>query len=89
MCDQPEPRQAGHSETAPSSGDRPPAVRLAWLPVLVFGLAVLVLWQMDMRESHESPLAMLGLNLVFSALPALLIAYLMGRSFLYRATPGP
>ena len=46
-----------------------------------------VLWFADLRAYYESPRLLLGLNFVFSTLASLLVAYLIGRSFLVRGKP--
>jgi PAS domain S-box-containing protein len=62
--------------------------RLARLPLPVFLLAIAALWAADSRTVYESPYLLIGLNLFFSALVSLLVAYLVGRSFLARGRPG-
>ena len=47
-----------------------------------------VLWAADLRTSYESPFLLGALNFVFSTLASLFIAFLVGRSFLVRGTPG-
>jgi len=67
---------------------RPGPSRLAWLPIPVLLAAIIVLWAADLRGSRDSAYLMMALNLVFSALVSLFIAYLIARSFLVRSTPG-
>ncbi len=62
--------------------------RLAWLPIPLLLVAMVVLWSADLRTAHESPLLLAVLNLVFSMLIPLLVACLIGRSFLRRGAPG-
>ncbi|HVP11550.1 MAG TPA: PAS domain S-box protein, partial [Phycisphaerae bacterium] len=51
--------------------------------------AMLVLRAMDWQgAAYESPRLLIALNFVFSLLASLLVAYLIGRSFLARGTPG-
>ena len=88
MSDQPNPRQAGIPGTRPAAWATPWPVRLAWVPVPAFLLAILALWVADFRGSYESPAVLIGLNFIFSVLASLCIAYLLGRSFLARPKPG-
>ena len=67
---------------------RPGPSRLAWLSIPVLLAAIIVLWAADLRGSRDSAYLMMALNLVFSALVSLFIAYLIARSFLVRSTPG-
>ena len=62
--------------------------RLAWLPIPLLLVTMAVLWAADRPSSYESPYLLIALNLVFSTLVSGFIAYLMGRSFLIRGTPG-
>ena len=62
--------------------------RLAWLPIPILFGAMAVLWVAALPGSYESPHLLLALNFVFSTLVSLFIAYLVGRSFLARSTPG-
>ena len=61
---------------------------LVWLPIPVFLVAIAGLWAADLSGSYESPYLLMALNLVFSTLVSGFIAYLVGRSFLIRGTPG-
>ena len=61
---------------------------LAWLPIPVLLVAIAVLWAANLPGSYESPYLLMALNLVFSTLVSGFIAYLIGRSFLIRGTPG-
>ena len=62
--------------------------RLAWLPIPLLLITMLVLVTADPRGSHESPHLLLALNFAFSTLVSLFVAYLIGRSYLVRSTPG-
>ena len=62
--------------------------RLAWLPIPILFGAMAVLWAAALPGSYESPYLLLALNFVFSTLVSLFVAYLVGRSFLVRSTPG-
>jgi PAS domain S-box-containing protein len=62
--------------------------RLAWVPIPILFGAMVVLWGAALPGSYESPYLLLALNFVFSTLVSLFIAYLVGRSFLVRSTPG-
>ena len=73
---------------AASPSRRGNLARLAWLPIPLFVVALVGLRVADLRAQYESVGLLLALNLVFSVLVCLFIAYLIGRSFLVRATPG-
>jgi len=62
--------------------------RWAWVPIPVLLAVMIVLWAAGWRGSHESVYLLLTLSLVFSLLVCLVVAYLIARSFLVRATPG-
>jgi hypothetical protein len=62
--------------------------RLAWVPIPVLLVAMGVFWAADWQGSHESIYLLLTLNLVFSLLVCLVVAYLISRSFLVRSAPG-
>jgi PAS domain S-box-containing protein len=62
--------------------------RLAWVPIPVLLTALGVFWAADWQGSHESIYLLLTLNLVFSLLVCLVVAYLVMRSFLVRGAPG-
>ena len=62
--------------------------RVAWLPIPVLLTAIGVFWAADWQGSHESVYLLLTLNLVFSLLVCLVVAYLITRSFLVRGAPG-
>ena len=62
--------------------------RWAWLPIPVLVAALGVFWAADWQGSHESVYLLLTLNIVFSLLVCLVVAYLAARSFLVRSTPG-
>jgi PAS domain S-box-containing protein len=47
-----------------------------------------VFWAADWQGSHESVYLLLTLNIIFSLLVCLVVAYLIARSFLVRSTPG-
>jgi len=61
---------------------------LAWLPIPLLLAVTLVLWLADLRGSHESHFLGIALNLVFSTVASLFVAYLIARSFLVRYTAG-
>jgi PAS domain S-box-containing protein len=56
-------------------------IRFAWLPIPLLLAAVAGLWAADLRTSYESRNLLLLLNLVFTYLVSLCIAYLAARSF--------
>ncbi len=62
--------------------------RWAWLPIPVLLVAMGAFWAAGWQGSHESVYLLLTLNLVFSLLVCLVVAYLVARSFLVRGTPG-
>ncbi len=62
--------------------------RLAWLPIPVLLALMILFWATDQQSTHESLYLLLTLNLVFSTLVCLFIAYLITRSFLVSAAPG-
>jgi PAS domain S-box-containing protein len=68
--------------------DRPYVRRLAWLPIPVLLAAMGIFRGAGWQGSHESIYVLLTLNLVFSLLVCLVVAYLIARSFLVRSTPG-
>ena len=61
--------------------------RLAWLPIPLLLVALAVLWLADLRTAHESQSLMMALNLVCSTLSSLLVAILVGSSFIARGAP--
>ena len=62
--------------------------RLAWVPVPALLAAIVALWLADLQGSHESHFLGIALNIVFSTVASLFVAYLIGRSFLVRGTAG-
>lgn len=62
--------------------------RLAWVPIPLFLTAIVALKAAGVRTVYEFPFLLLTMNLLFSTLIALFIAYLISRSFLMRGTPG-
>ena len=62
--------------------------RLAWLPIPLLLAAMAILWAADLRVSYESPYLVMALSFVFFTLMSVLIAFLMGRSFVAWGTPG-
>lgn len=60
----------------------------AFLPVPILLLLIIALWMLDLRTSFEQPYLLMGLNLAFSTVISLVIAYLVGRSFLQWHNPG-
>ncbi|WP_051299895.1 hybrid sensor histidine kinase/response regulator [Methylobacter luteus] len=61
---------------------------MAWLPIPVLLAAILILWAADSQISYELPYLQIGLSFCFSTLASLLIAYLIGRSFMVYGMPG-
>ena len=64
------------------------ARQLACLPIPVLIMILIALCVSDQRISYESPLLLMVLNFVFSTVVSLVIAYLMGRSFMVNGYPG-
>ncbi len=62
--------------------------RLASLPIPAFLVVIAALWAADVRAPHESLQLAFALNLVFSVVVSLFIAYLIGRTFVARGAPG-
>jgi signal transduction histidine kinase len=76
---------------APVSSQPPRLVwlsRLAWLPIPIFALAMVVLKAAGLQGAYDSPDLLMALNFVFSTMASLFIAYLVARSFLIQGTPG-
>lgn len=62
--------------------------RLARAPVPVLVTAMLVLGFLEPRASHGSRLLLMVLSFLFSTVSSLLVALLIGRSYLVRGSPG-
>jgi hypothetical protein len=58
------------------------------LPIPLLLVTMAVLWFADPQGSYESPYLLMFLNLVCSTLASGFVAYLIGRSYLIRGTPG-
>ena len=76
------------SPPPPQKLDGFPFRNWAWLPLPLFFLLEVGLWAGDLRRDYELPHLLMGLNLVFSVLVSMLIALLLGRSFLDEGKPG-
>jgi hypothetical protein len=63
-------------------------VRWSWTPIPALLLTMVGLWIVNPAISFESNFLILVLNFFFSTLASLYIAYLIGRSFLVRGSPG-
>ena len=61
--------------------------RLAWVPVPVFTLAIVLLKASGSSTSLESPVLVLVLNLLFLMIASYLVAMIAGRSFLANGSP--
>ena len=61
---------------------------MAWLPVPLLLVAISLLWAADSGISYELPYLQIGLSFCLSTLISLLIAYLIGRSFMTNGMPG-
>jgi PAS domain S-box-containing protein len=62
--------------------------RLAWLPIPLLLVIMAVFADAKLGDIHDSPSLRFALNFAFSTLVSSFIAYLIGRSFLARRTPG-
>ncbi|MCE5279330.1 MAG: PAS domain S-box protein [Planctomycetaceae bacterium] len=62
--------------------------RWAWLPIPVMLGLMLIFWIADLQTGHESPLALMALNFVFSTLASLAVAFIAARGFLAGGSPG-
>ena len=82
------PRSEDPPEPAHLSGRGWRLTSLAWLPIPILLVAIVVLWAANLRVSHELPNLLMGLNFVFAVLASLIVVYLIGRSFLVRGSPG-
>lgn len=67
---------------------KPSPPRLAWLPIPLLLVTMAVASGANLGDIPASSRLLLVLNLVFSTLAFLFVAYLVGRSFLARSTPG-
>jgi len=61
---------------------------MAWLPIPVLLVAILILWAADSRIPFEALYLQIGLSFCFSTLASLFIAYLTGRAFMIHGMPG-
>jgi PAS domain S-box-containing protein len=61
--------------------------RLAWAPIPALLAAMAFSWATDSHAAYESPFLLTTLNFVFLTLASLLVAVLVGRSFLAQGTP--
>ncbi len=61
---------------------------VACVPAAVCLAVTLILWVCDLKTSHESPGLLIAGNLLFTTLVSLVVAYLVGRSYLARPAPG-
>ena len=76
------------TEPVRDSQPKPIRQRLAWLPIPVFLAAIVVLWAVGPEAPRESVELAIALNVVFSVMVSLVVAYLIGRTFLVRGQPG-
>ena len=63
-------------------------LRLAWLPIPLLLVTMAVAAGANLGDIHTSSRLLLALNLVFSTLAFLFVAYLVARSFVAHSTPG-
>src|ERR1035437_10080133 len=68
--------------------EKPLWFRLAWLAIPLLLLTMAVFADAKLGGIHDSFYLRLALNFVFLTLVFLFVAYLVGRSFLSRSTPG-
>jgi PAS domain S-box-containing protein len=61
---------------------------MAWLPIPVLLVAILILWAVDSRISFEAFYLQIGLSFCLSTLSSLFVAYLIGRAFMIHGMPG-
>jgi len=94
----PQPKQPSDEMTGADSANRafdatrntekPLWFRLAWLPIPLLLVIMAVFADAKLGDIHDSFYLRLALNFVFLTLVFLFVAYLVGRSFLSRSTPG-
>lgn len=61
---------------------------MAWLPIPVLFVVIVILWAADSRISFEAIYLQVGLSFCFSTLSSLFVAYLIGRAFMIHGMPG-
>ena len=61
---------------------------MAWLPIPLLLTLVLALWAANLPTEHESQFLLSVLNFLCSTVASLLVAVLVGRSYLVRPSPG-
>ena len=61
---------------------------VAWVPIPVLATAIGALWVLNLPTAHESPLAVLLLNFLFTWLVALCVSYVAARGFLVSGQAG-
>jgi PAS domain S-box-containing protein len=79
---------ANRAFAARRNTEKPLWFRLAWLPIPLLLLTMAVFADAKLGDIHDSFYLRLALNFVFLTLVFLFVAYLVGRSFLSRSTPG-
>ena len=62
--------------------------KLAWLPIPLLLLAMVVFGVLDLRTAYEFPHLLLAVDFLTRTVASLVILYLAGRSFLDRGAPG-
>jgi PAS domain S-box-containing protein len=62
--------------------------QLAWVPVPLLILSIIALRFADLGTAYHSPFLFVALPFVFTTLVSVFVAYLIGRSFISRGTPG-
>lgn len=68
--------------TQPKSNAEARARRWAWVPPAALLLSILLLWNTAPKFAHESSLLLFAVNVPFTLFTGLMIAFLVGRSFL-------
>jgi PAS domain S-box-containing protein len=79
---------ANRASDARRTTDKPPWIRLAWLPIPLLIVIMAVFADAKLGNIGDSPSLRLALNFAFLTLVSLLVAYLVGRSFLARLVVG-
>ncbi len=60
----------------------------AWLPVILLFGSIAALWPLNQSRAYEPPFLLLILNLLFTTLTSAFVAFLVGRGFTLRGSPG-
>jgi two-component system, cell cycle sensor histidine kinase and response regulator CckA len=71
-----------------TSGTKSAGARVAWVPLPLFAAAMAAAWWSESNAAYDSQGTLLVLNFLFSTISGLVVAFLIGRSFLLRGEPG-